>query len=160
MILASYRCTFPDAAAVQLKLIPAIVIDPVVNLTADAARSFSPTCCYGVDAEGVSYRMDNVPIRLRGALPTVRPTDESVLDAIIEAVRRCCRNYFNGKVYDPSNSVDAQVRDVWVRDGRIVSAQDVDRERAEIIDASGLVVMAGGVDIHSHVVGCESECRP
>ncbi len=59
----------------------------------------------------------------------------------------------NGKVYDPSNSADAQVRDVWVRDGRIVSAQEVDREKAEIIDASGLVVMAGGVDVHSHVVG-------
>ena len=59
----------------------------------------------------------------------------------------------NGKVYDPSNSVEAQVRDVWVKDGRIVSAQDVDCEKAEIIDASGLVVMAGGVDVHSHVVG-------
>jgi formylmethanofuran dehydrogenase subunit A len=59
----------------------------------------------------------------------------------------------NGKVYDPSNGVNGQVHDVWIKDGRIVSAQDIDHEKAEIVDASGLVVMAGGVDIHSHVVG-------
>ena len=35
----------------------------------------------------------------------------------------------------------------------MVSSQDVDIEHAEVIDAAGLVVMAGGVDIHSHVVG-------
>jgi formylmethanofuran dehydrogenase subunit B len=90
LILASDPVAhFPHAAAMQLKRIPTIVIDPMVNLTAETAQVFFPTCCYGVDAEGVSYRMDNVPIRLRGALPTVRPTDESVLDAIIEAVKRC-----------------------------------------------------------------------
>jgi formylmethanofuran dehydrogenase subunit B len=90
LILASDPVAhFPRAAAMQLKRIPTIVIDPVVNLTAEGAQVFFPTCCYGVDAEGVSYRMDNVPIRLRGALPTVRPTDESVLDAIIETVKRC-----------------------------------------------------------------------
>jgi formylmethanofuran dehydrogenase subunit B len=90
LILASDPAAhFPRAAAMQLKRIPTIVIDPMLNLTAETAHVYFPTCCYGVDAEGVSYRMDNVPIRLRGALPTVRPTDESILDSIIEAVKRC-----------------------------------------------------------------------
>ena len=56
-----------------------------------------------------------------------------------------------GRVIDPTNAVNA-VRDVCVRDGRIVDLhpqEKVDRE----IDASGCVVMAGGVDLHSHIGG-------
>ncbi|RLC66077.1 MAG: formylmethanofuran dehydrogenase subunit A [Chloroflexi bacterium] len=65
----------------------------------------------------------------------------------------------NGKVYDPINGVDGEERDVWIRDGKIVSAGDVteaEREQAETIDATGLVVMPGGVDIHSHVAGAKA----
>ncbi len=57
----------------------------------------------------------------------------------------------NGRVYDPINGMDGQVRDLWVEDGRIVLPPDeADLDRAETIDAAGLVVMPGGVDIHSH----------
>jgi len=58
-----------------------------------------------------------------------------------------------GQVYDPLHGVNGEVRDLWVKDGLIVAAEDVDRDRAEIIRADGMVVMPGGVDIHSHVVG-------
>lgn len=58
-----------------------------------------------------------------------------------------------GRVYDPQNGSDGEIRDVWVKDGRVVSPEEVDRERAEIVDATGLVVMPGGVDIHSHIAG-------
>ena len=67
----------------------------------------------------------------------------------------------NGQVYDPLNGVDGEKRDIWIKDGRIVSPEKIERERAEdrgeaeIIDATGLVVMPGGVDIHSHVVGAK-----
>jgi len=60
-----------------------------------------------------------------------------------------------GRVYDPLNGRDGEVGDVWVNDGRVVSADEVDRERATTVDASGLVVMPGGVDIHAHIVGGE-----
>jgi len=60
-----------------------------------------------------------------------------------------------GRVFDPRNDCAGEVRDIWVADGRVVAAADVDRERAEITDAGGLVVMPGGVDIHSHVVGAK-----
>ena len=59
----------------------------------------------------------------------------------------------NGEVYDPQNGINGQVRDIWIRDGQIVPAEDVDRERAEVIDAAGMVVMPGGVDIHTHIAG-------
>jgi formylmethanofuran dehydrogenase subunit A len=55
-----------------------------------------------------------------------------------------------GRVYDPANGVDGEVRDVCVRDGKIVG--DVD-DGATRIDASGKVVMPGGVDIHAHIAG-------
>lgn len=60
-----------------------------------------------------------------------------------------------GRVYDPRNGHDGEIRDIWVHDGRVVSPDEVERERAQTIDASGLVVMPGGVDIHSHIVGAK-----
>ncbi|HQG03558.1 MAG TPA: formylmethanofuran dehydrogenase subunit A [Thermoleophilia bacterium] len=60
-----------------------------------------------------------------------------------------------GRVYDPCNGRDGEVADVWVKDGRVVEAATIDRERAEIVDAAGLVVMPGGVEIHSHLVGAK-----
>lgn len=60
-----------------------------------------------------------------------------------------------GRVYDPQNGSEGDIRDIWVKDGRVVPFEEVDRERAKIIDATGLVVMPGGVDIHSHIVGAK-----
>jgi formylmethanofuran dehydrogenase subunit A len=54
-----------------------------------------------------------------------------------------------GKVHDPANGVDGVVKDVCIADGRIV--QDVQGGRS--IDATGMVVFPGGVDIHTHVAG-------
>ena len=59
------------------------------TLTAKTARVVLPTACYGLDAPGTAYRMDAVPLRLRPVLPRQRPTDEEVLDQIIEAVQPC-----------------------------------------------------------------------
>ena len=53
-----------------------------------------------------------------------------------------------GTVYDPANEIDGEVRDVCIDAGRIVA--DVPRS-AVTIDARGMAVMPGGVDIHSHV---------
>src|ERR1700681_3055213 len=54
-----------------------------------------------------------------------------------------------GKVYDPANNVNGVVKDVCIADGRIVA--DVDGGRT--IDATGMIVFPGGVDIHTHVAG-------
>lgn len=56
-----------------------------------------------------------------------------------------------GRVIDPQNGVDA-VRDVGVRDGRIVDLHPQEAV-AEEIDAGGCIVMAGGIDLHSHIGG-------
>jgi formylmethanofuran dehydrogenase subunit A len=55
-----------------------------------------------------------------------------------------------GRVYDPANGIAGEVRDVCVEDGRIVADVAADARR---IDARGMVVMPGGVDIHAHIAG-------
>src|SRR6185503_3493082 len=55
-----------------------------------------------------------------------------------------------GTVYDPANGVSDEVRDVCIDGGRIVDSVPASAPR---LDASGMVVMPGGVDIHSHVAG-------
>jgi len=59
----------------------------------------------------------------------------------------------NGFVYDPINDVNGERMDIAIRDGKIV--ERVDENSAKIIDASGMVVMPGGVDIHCHIAGSE-----
>src|ERR687885_1040493 len=55
-----------------------------------------------------------------------------------------------GRVYDPANGVDGEVRDVCLDGGRVVEELPAHAPR---IDARGMVVMPGGVDIHSHIAG-------
>ena len=65
------------------------------------------------------------------------------------------RNRFvlaGGTLHDPATDRDGVVADIWVEDGRIV-APPADATAFTRIDAAGLVVMPGGVDLHSHVAG-------
>jgi formylmethanofuran dehydrogenase subunit A len=58
-----------------------------------------------------------------------------------------------GKVYDPANGVDGDVRDIHVRDGAIVE-RPAGGERAGVaFDVTGKVVMAGAIDLHTHIGG-------
>ena len=52
-----------------------------------------------------------------------------------------------GAVHDPANGVDGEIRDVCIEDGRIVAALP---DGVPTLDAGGMVVMPGGVDIHAH----------
>jgi formylmethanofuran dehydrogenase subunit B len=45
------------------------------------------TATYGINVAGTVYRMDDVPIRLRPALPSRYPSDEEVLRAIARRIR-------------------------------------------------------------------------
>jgi formylmethanofuran dehydrogenase subunit A len=59
-----------------------------------------------------------------------------------------------GTVYDPANGIDGQVRDLWIENGRIIAAPTDPAARADrTLDAAGLVVMPGGVDMHCHIAG-------
>jgi formylmethanofuran dehydrogenase subunit A len=59
-----------------------------------------------------------------------------------------------GRVYDPANGIDGEVRDLWIAGGKIIPAPSDPLSRpARTLDARGLVVMPGGVDMHCHIAG-------
>ncbi len=55
----------------------------------------------------------------------------------------------NGRVMDPETGLDA-VRSVAIADGRIVAVSEGSVEGRDTLDASGLVVAPGFVDLHAH----------
>jgi formylmethanofuran dehydrogenase subunit A len=60
----------------------------------------------------------------------------------------------NGVVYDPLNNIKGEVMDIAIKDGKIVDPKELNPyEKIITIDASGKVVMPGGIDIHSHIAG-------
>ncbi|MEO8736689.1 MAG: dihydroorotase [Edaphobacter sp.] len=60
----------------------------------------------------------------------------------------------NGRVVDPSSGLD-EARDVLLRDGKIAAVELPDKlksvEAAETIDAAGMIVAPGLVDVHVHL---------
>ncbi len=58
-----------------------------------------------------------------------------------------------GEVYDPINRINGETMDIYISNGRVVKAPDINPSDSEIIDASGKIIMPGGVDIHSHISG-------
>lgn len=58
-----------------------------------------------------------------------------------------------GRLYDPANGIDGLVRDLYVQDGRVVADPGPDAAIDSEIDLAGRVVMAGAIDLHTHIGG-------
>ena len=58
----------------------------------------------------------------------------------------------NGLVYDPLNKINGEKMDIYIDNGKIIEASG---NGAKTIDASGCIVMPGGVDIHTHISGAK-----
>ncbi len=59
----------------------------------------------------------------------------------------------NGFVFDPKNGINGEKMDIAIRNGKII--EGVNEHKAKKIDATGLTVMPGAVDIHTHIAGGE-----
>ncbi len=57
----------------------------------------------------------------------------------------------NGFVFDPLNGIKGEKMDIAVKDGKVVDKLVARKKKT--IDASGMIVMPGGVDLHSHIAG-------
>ncbi len=57
----------------------------------------------------------------------------------------------NGRVYDPKNGIDGDKIQIHIQNGKIV--EKVNEKDAKVIDASGMIILPGGVDIHAHIAG-------
>ena len=59
-----------------------------------------------------------------------------------------------GKVYDPTNGINGEIRDLWIQDGTVIAAPLDPAAKGDLtLDATGMVVMPGGVDMHCHIAG-------
>ncbi len=62
-----------------------------------------------------------------------------------------------GYVYDPTNGIAGQVHDIWIQGRSIVPPPtDPHVQATRVLDAAGLIVMPGGIDIHCHIAGAKA----
>ena len=58
-----------------------------------------------------------------------------------------------GTVYDPANGVDGKVQDIYIRDNHIIEAPSAQEKIDTEYDLRGKIVMAGAIDLHTHIGG-------
>ena len=58
-----------------------------------------------------------------------------------------------GLIYDPAQNLHGEQRDLFIRDGLMVNDPGPDAGFDAVYDISDRIVMAGAVDIHSHIAG-------
>ncbi|NQE46853.1 formylmethanofuran dehydrogenase subunit B [ANME-1 cluster archaeon GoMg2] len=74
--------SFPVAKAKKLCDMPIILIDPFETPTTLISSVVFPTAITGVEAEGIAYRMDGVPLKLEKIVDCPYPSDNEILDRI------------------------------------------------------------------------------
>ncbi len=83
----------------------------------------------------------------RSCSPPARPAQaEEPYDLVIRG----------GRVIDPQSGLDA-VRNVGIRGGRIAAVTEAPLDGASVLDARGLVVAPGFIDLHNHAFAPHSQ---
>lgn len=93
IISSDPAANFPRRAMENLFSNPLIVIDPHRTVTSMKADVVIPPAVVGIECEGTAYRMDGVPIKLKGVVkpPNGVLSDEEILRGILTEVRRLKR---------------------------------------------------------------------
>lgn len=58
-----------------------------------------------------------------------------------------------GKIYDPAHKVNGEVRDLYIEDGRIARDPGPKARAAQEYNVRGKIIMAGAIDLHTHIGG-------
>ncbi len=74
--------SFPAEEAKKLGNMPVIVIDPFETPTTLISSVLFPTAITGVEAEGIAYRMDGLPLKLDKILESAYLSDNEILEGI------------------------------------------------------------------------------
>jgi formylmethanofuran dehydrogenase subunit B len=88
IIASDPMANFSEPAREHLRRIPYIALDPKETPTTRHATVAFTTAVYGINVAGTVYRMDDVPIRLRPAIPSPYPSDEEVLRRLERRIRQ------------------------------------------------------------------------
>ncbi|MES2581019.1 MAG: formylmethanofuran dehydrogenase subunit A [Pseudomonadota bacterium] len=59
----------------------------------------------------------------------------------------------NGRIYCPVMGADGVVQDIYIRDGKIIAKPASHEKINQTFDLTGKIVMAGAIDMHSHIGG-------
>jgi formylmethanofuran dehydrogenase subunit A len=59
----------------------------------------------------------------------------------------------NGIVYDPVHGINGEYRDIYIRDGYITRKPSGNIKIDQVYDLKGKIIMAGAIDIHTHIGG-------
>ena len=59
----------------------------------------------------------------------------------------------NGKLIDPAQQLDGVMRDIYIENGHIIAKPAVEQKIHQTYDLTGKIVMAGAIDMHSHIGG-------
>ena len=59
----------------------------------------------------------------------------------------------NCKIIDPAYKKEGVVEDIYIRNGKIINKPSADEKITQTYDLTGKIVMAGAIDMHSHIGG-------
>ena len=59
----------------------------------------------------------------------------------------------NCKIIDPAHKKEGVVEDIYIRNGKIINKPSADEKITQTYDLTGKIVMAGAIDMHSHIGG-------
>ena len=59
----------------------------------------------------------------------------------------------NGRIYDPINKINGKIKDLFIKNGKIIDRPKRNEKISKIINLKTKIIMAGGIDIHSHIAG-------
>lgn len=59
----------------------------------------------------------------------------------------------NGRIYCPVMGADGVIQDIYIRNGKIIAKPASHEKISQTFDLSGKIVMAGAIDMHSHIGG-------
>ncbi|WP_460373862.1 formylmethanofuran dehydrogenase subunit B [Methanocalculus sp. MC3] len=105
---------FPRACNEHLATIPTIVIDPFPIMSTAVATLHIPVAMTGVDAEGIAYRMDTVPLMVKKVMDSIQPDDAELLRRILKAIQEGNAQ----QIATPASEIDAQATIIPVDDDR------------------------------------------
>ena len=101
-----------------------------------------------------AHTLSSVPMATPGTRARSAATDTRTRASNLPPETDSCFVLSGGTLYDPANNRDGVRADIWVENGTIITPP-ANSSRFVKISAAGLVVMPGGVDLHSHVAGAK-----
>ena len=59
----------------------------------------------------------------------------------------------NARIYDPINRINGKIRDLYIKNNKIIDKPERGEKISKVINLKNKIIMAGGIDIHSHIAG-------